>query len=135
MKGLRIAVNVLLAVAIVAEIALILFLVIGGREIVGQVIQGAADSTEDPGGKAAGAFAGALVGVLLYVLFLGGAVIVFAGLVFAVISIIVFNKKGYAPLGFCIICLLFIPAGVLMLIQRSKFLQEQVNKRSLNDFV
>ncbi len=134
MKGLKISINVLLIVAMIAEIAAILLLVIGGREVVGDIVKSAAEGSEDPGGKAAGAFGGALVGVIIYALFLLAATVIFVALIFAVVSIIVFNKKGYAPLGFGIICLVFLPVGILMLIQRSKYLQNNMNNRNINDF-
>lgn len=127
MKGFRIAINILLAINLLISIACIILIPTVLFPAMTASLSEGAESSQDFGEALGGAIgAGFMALFMLMICFVLMAISIVAALTI-IPFIIVYNVSKYPKLGVGIVVLIFIslPAGILMLIQRSKYLNQQ----------
>ena len=132
MKGFRIAINILLVINLIISILCIILI---PTVIFPSMIDSLNESTETTNdfGEAMGNIFAVGFAALFLILFCGLLMIVCIFAALAIIPfIIIYNVSKYPKLGIGIVVLIFIslPAGILMLIQRSKYLKQSVEEQT-----
>ncbi len=127
MKGFKIAINIILAVQLIILIALaVLWPTVFVNQGLAEISAEASESTGSAGdqlGRAIGSIFGAFF--FIFIMFIICGLFIICAIV-NLVMIIVYNVRKYPNIGTAISTLLLvnIVAGILMLVQRSKYLAE-----------
>ncbi len=125
MKGYKIAINIILVVSLILWILLAVLTYFRGMQGVSNSASNAASTGAEDGGVVGGVAAGSFVAIfgalaVFMLIFLYGIPVVFS-----IIILIIFNVKKSPSIALSVITIITasIPAGIVMLIYRSKLLE------------
>lgn len=128
MKKMKIAINIVLILTFIAYTAIIIYLLTAGMNSAQDAASNAADNASEQS-AVGGAVAGVTVGIFAILAIIMGAAGVAIPAFITLIIIIRYNfLKTYPSIGLAIVAIIFSNpiSGILMLIQRSKMINNNI---------